>query len=173
MALQYGVPLKDLVNKFAHVRFEPSGFTGNQEIPIAKSIVDYIFRWLGSRFLSDDDKAMLGLIDRSALVDGRRPRRHGRRPRPASRRPPPAARATGSRPAYARPPRRFPPSASAYGHRHRFAQGDRRCGSDPVDTAPAKEELAVIATNGHANGHAANGNGERERRWRRCGRPSR
>ena len=52
VALQYGVPLKDLVNKFAHVRFEPSGFTGNQEIPIAKSIVDYIFRWLGSRFLS-------------------------------------------------------------------------------------------------------------------------
>jgi ribonucleoside-diphosphate reductase alpha chain len=52
VALQYGVPLRDLVNKFAHVRFEPSGFTGNQEIPIAKSIVDYIFRWLGSRFLS-------------------------------------------------------------------------------------------------------------------------
>ena len=69
VALQYGVPLRDLVNKFAHVRFEPSGFTGNQEIPIAKSIVDYIFRWLGSRFLSDDDKAILGLIDRSAVVD--------------------------------------------------------------------------------------------------------
>src|SRR5262245_40245455 len=68
VALQYGVPLRDLVNKFAHVRFEPSGFTGNQEIPIAKSIVDYIFRWLGSRFLSPDDKAMLGLVDRSAMV---------------------------------------------------------------------------------------------------------
>src|SRR5260370_10139023 len=68
VALQYGVPLKDLVNKFAHVRFEPSGFTGNQEIPIAKSIVDYIFRWLGSRFLGPEDKAMLGLIDRSAVV---------------------------------------------------------------------------------------------------------
>src|SRR5207244_6788865 len=70
VALQYGVPLRDLVNKFAHVRFEPSGFTGNQEIPIAKSIVDYIFRWLGSRFLSPDDKAMLGLIDRSAVGSG-------------------------------------------------------------------------------------------------------
>ncbi len=68
VALQYGVPLKDLVNKFAHVRFEPSGFTGNQEIPIAKSIVDYIFRWLGSRFLSPDDKVNLGLIDRTAVV---------------------------------------------------------------------------------------------------------
>jgi ribonucleoside-diphosphate reductase alpha chain len=69
VALQYGVPLRDLVNKFAHVRFEPSGFTGNSEIPIAKSVVDYIFRWLGSRFLSDDDKASLGLIDRSSVVD--------------------------------------------------------------------------------------------------------
>src|SRR6476660_715779 len=68
VALQYGVPLKDLVNKFAHVRFEPSGFTGNQEIPIAKSIIDYIFRWLGSRFLSPEDKVNLGLIDRTAVV---------------------------------------------------------------------------------------------------------
>src|SRR5260221_116976 len=68
VALQYGVPLRDLVNKFAHVRFEPSGFTGNQEIPIAKSIVDYIFRWLGSRFLTIEDKINLGLIDRSAVV---------------------------------------------------------------------------------------------------------
>src|SRR2546423_4524734 len=66
VALQYGVPLRDLVNKFAHVRFEPSGFTGNQEIPIAKSIIDYIFRWLGSRFLGPDDKAMLGLQDRAS-----------------------------------------------------------------------------------------------------------
>src|SRR5262249_49622088 len=43
--LQYGVPLKFLVDKFAHVRFEPSGWTGNQTIPYAKSIMDYIFRW--------------------------------------------------------------------------------------------------------------------------------
>jgi len=68
LALQYGVPLKDVVNKFAHVRFEPSGFTGNPEIPIAKSLVDYIFRWLGSRFLPGDEKGALGLIDRSAVV---------------------------------------------------------------------------------------------------------
>ena len=49
--LQYGVPLKFLVDKFAHVRFEPSGWTGNQQIPYAKSIIDYIFRWLGAKFL--------------------------------------------------------------------------------------------------------------------------
>jgi ribonucleoside-diphosphate reductase alpha chain len=62
IALQYGVPLRDLVNKFTHVRFEPSGFTGNPEVPIAKSIVDYIFRWMGSRFLSKDDRDALGII---------------------------------------------------------------------------------------------------------------
>ncbi|MEX1170857.1 MAG: hypothetical protein WEE50_12005, partial [Chloroflexota bacterium] len=65
VALQYGVPLRDLVNKFAHVRFEPSGFTGNQEIPIAKSLVDYIFRWLGSRFLTVEDQQNLGLQPRA------------------------------------------------------------------------------------------------------------
>ncbi len=64
IALQYGVPLHDLVNKFAHVRFEPAGFTGNSEIPIAKSIVDYVFRWLGSRFLSKDERDALGIINR-------------------------------------------------------------------------------------------------------------
>ena len=47
LALQYGVPLETLVNKFAHQRFEPSGFTKNPDIPIAKSITDYLFRWLG------------------------------------------------------------------------------------------------------------------------------
>ena len=53
-ALQYGVPLKFLVDKFSHVRFEPSGWTGNQQIPYAKSIMDYIFRWLGARFLGPE-----------------------------------------------------------------------------------------------------------------------
>jgi ribonucleoside-diphosphate reductase alpha chain len=52
--LQYGVPLKFLVDKFGHVRFEPSGWTGNQQIPYAKSIPDYIFRWLGAKFLGAD-----------------------------------------------------------------------------------------------------------------------
>ena len=51
VALQYGAPLGFLVDKFAHVRFEPSGWTGNRQIPYAKSILDYIFRWLGVKFL--------------------------------------------------------------------------------------------------------------------------
>jgi ribonucleoside-diphosphate reductase alpha chain len=61
MALQYGVPLEVLVSKFSHVRFEPSGFTKNPEIPIAKSLIDYIFRFLGSRFLSSEQRTDVGL----------------------------------------------------------------------------------------------------------------
>ncbi len=52
--LQYGVPLKFLVDKFAHVRFEPSGWTGNPQVPYAKSLMDYIFRWLGAKFLGEE-----------------------------------------------------------------------------------------------------------------------
>jgi ribonucleoside-diphosphate reductase alpha chain len=55
IALQYGVPLKVLVDKFSHARYEPSGFTNNPEIPIAKSISDYIFRWLGLKFLPKEE----------------------------------------------------------------------------------------------------------------------
>jgi ribonucleoside-diphosphate reductase alpha chain len=62
IALQYGVPLQTLVDKFTHTRFEPSGFTKNPEIPIAKSITDYIFRWLASKFLSRADKEAAGVI---------------------------------------------------------------------------------------------------------------
>jgi len=61
LALQYGVPLKVLINKFVHTRFEPSGWTNNPEIRIAKSVVDYIFRWLGLKFLSKEDQEALGL----------------------------------------------------------------------------------------------------------------
>ncbi len=53
-ALQYGVPLKFFVDKFSHVRFEPSGWTGNPQVPYAKSIMDYIFRWLGGKFLGPE-----------------------------------------------------------------------------------------------------------------------
>jgi ribonucleoside-diphosphate reductase alpha chain len=65
MALQYGVPLKALVDKFSHVRFEPSGITSNAEIPFAKSIMDYIFRWLAGKFLSVEENRALGLVNGS------------------------------------------------------------------------------------------------------------
>ena len=54
IALQYGVPLRALVDKFVNSRFEPSGYTGNPNIRYAKSIVDYIGRWLGAKFISPD-----------------------------------------------------------------------------------------------------------------------
>jgi ribonucleoside-diphosphate reductase alpha chain len=64
VGLQYGVPLPALVEKFAHTRFDPQGFTRNPEIPIAKSVMDYIFRWLASRFLPQEDRDRLGIIRR-------------------------------------------------------------------------------------------------------------
>jgi len=54
IGLQYGVPLKALVDKLINSRFEPSGFTGHPAIPYAKSVLDYIARWLGGRFISSD-----------------------------------------------------------------------------------------------------------------------
>ena len=69
-ALQYGVPLRDLVNKFAHMRFEPSGFTTNTKIPIAKSIIDYIFRWMAIKFLPRKDWQNIGIhVDEENLND--------------------------------------------------------------------------------------------------------
>ena len=62
MALQYGVPLRVLVDKFSHMRFEPSGFTKNPDIPMAKSIMDYIFRWLASKFLDGDAQQEVGIV---------------------------------------------------------------------------------------------------------------
>ncbi len=53
LGLQHGVPLRLFVNKFSHVRFDPHGFTKNPDIPITKSIIDYIFRWLGIKFLGE------------------------------------------------------------------------------------------------------------------------
>ena len=67
-ALQFGVPLKFMVDKFSHMRFEPSGFTKNKEIPIAKSIVDYIFRWMASHFLPVEEQDEAGVVRRDAPV---------------------------------------------------------------------------------------------------------
>ena len=67
-ALQYGVPLQVLVDKFSHVRFEPSGMTRNPEIRFAKSIVDYIFRWLASKFLSPEAQFHAGVNGREENV---------------------------------------------------------------------------------------------------------
>jgi ribonucleoside-diphosphate reductase alpha chain len=69
-ALQYGVPLQALVDKFSHVRFEPSGMTKNPEIRFAKSIVDYIFRWLATKFLSPEAQFHAGVNGRELEENG-------------------------------------------------------------------------------------------------------
>ena len=98
IALQYGVPLETLVQKFSYMRFEPEGITTNPEIPFAKSMPDYIMRWLASRFLDADVQEELGILTpevraRKAAEDaasrwpptrpngGRRPRRRTDRAR--------------------------------------------------------------------------------------------
>jgi len=66
-ALQYGVPLQVLVDKFSHVRFEPSGLTKNPDVRLAKSIVDYIFRWMATKFLSTEAQYHAGVNVRDEL----------------------------------------------------------------------------------------------------------
>jgi ribonucleoside-diphosphate reductase alpha chain len=67
-ALQYGVPLQDLVDKFSHVRFEPSGMTRNPDVRFAKSIVDYIFRWMAAKFLSPEAQFRAGVNNREDVT---------------------------------------------------------------------------------------------------------
>ena len=105
LTLQYGVPLEALVEKFSHMRFEPAGYTKNPEIPIAKSLVDYIFRYLASRFLTADLRARAGVISREengngngglAAPSSRRRAPWSRAPRPSRSRTAPTPRAATS-----------------------------------------------------------------------------
>jgi ribonucleoside-diphosphate reductase alpha chain len=154
VALQYGVPLRDLVHKFAHVRFEPSGFTSNPEIPIAKSIVDYIFRWMGSRFLPADERANLGLVDRSAAAESSvQPLNLGLGGASAAGSGGAGTSGSGSSPAAGQA---SPPEATTA-----VAAPE---GAVPA-TPPAREwpstESTATPPNGNGNGHAAgNGNGK-------------
>ena len=72
-ALQFGVPLQVLVDKFSHARFEPSGMTKNPDIRFAKSIVDYIFRWMATKFLSNDSQYHAGVNNREERRELDRP----------------------------------------------------------------------------------------------------
>ena len=116
IALQYGVPLETLVRKFAYMRFEPEGITTNPEIPFAKSMPDYIMRWLASRFLDADVQEELGHPHprgpRAEDGRGRRDRRLGRRLAGPQRR-------HGGGAAAAAPRRPATPQPAASGaHRH-------------------------------------------------------
>ena len=77
ISLQYGVPLRALVDKFCNSRFEPSGYTGNPKIRYAKSVVDYIGRWLGGKFISpdylDNDSAALEEVPAATAMSSAAP----------------------------------------------------------------------------------------------------
>ena len=75
-ALQYGVPLGDLVRNFSHMRFEPMGRTENRDIPVAQSIIDYVFRWLASKYMSPEEAYEVGVMTpeiKAALAAGQYP----------------------------------------------------------------------------------------------------
>lgn len=69
IGLQYGVPLKVFVNKFAHTRFEPSGATQNPNLPYASSIVDYVFRWLALKFLTPEERQAMSIHGEGNLIE--------------------------------------------------------------------------------------------------------
>ena len=87
LGLQYGVPLEVYVSKFSHMRFEPSGPTNDADIRIAKSLVDYIFRWLGKKFLDTETQQELGIMSPEVKAPPRRGERHPRGKRRRARRP--------------------------------------------------------------------------------------
>ena len=96
LGLQYGVPLEVYVSKFAHMRFEPSGMTNDPDIRVAKSIVDYVFRWMGKKFLDAEQQEEIGIMTPevepawrapTSPRGQRRPRRSQPRPRRRARRP--------------------------------------------------------------------------------------
>ncbi|MBI3083526.1 MAG: vitamin B12-dependent ribonucleotide reductase [Candidatus Omnitrophica bacterium] len=89
LALQYGVPLKVLVNKFGHVRFEPSGVTNHKDIRFAKSVIDYIFRWMALKFLPAEEAQQFKVTE----LPGAKPS-NGTAATPASSKPSPAAAAS-------------------------------------------------------------------------------
>ena len=99
MGLQYGVPLEVFVNKFAHSRFEPAGFTKNPDIPIAKSIADYIFRWLGMEFIPGYREA--NAPQRADVERAEPPPAVARASRSTATAPPPSPTSSTPRPSWA------------------------------------------------------------------------
>ncbi|MCI0356872.1 MAG: vitamin B12-dependent ribonucleotide reductase [Planctomycetaceae bacterium] len=127
MSLQYGVPLSDLVNKFSHMRFEPMGHTTNPDIRIAKSVIDYIFRWMGIRFLE-------GYREANSSLPKMLP---GAEDDDASARVPAATKASGP----------------GVGQGATQATSTQSVGSVAV-ASKAEAKLATSSANGHSNGAA-------------------
>jgi ribonucleoside-diphosphate reductase alpha chain len=143
MSLQYGVPLEDYVRKFSHMRFEPQGYTKNPDIRIAKSLIDYIFRWMGNTFLPGYKEASMGVIPKDEASSGEST--------DTETQPAPVAKKVGGR-----------PEAKSEGTKPAAKRKEPAPAPGPQPLAPQKNGHANGHTNGHANGHSngsTNGNG--------------
>jgi ribonucleoside-diphosphate reductase alpha chain len=145
LALQYGVPLTDLINKFSHLRFEPAGFTTNPDVPMAKSLVDYIFRYLATKFLSRAEQDVVGVVNRQmTLSEAEVSGEHASPDAPAEAGSSPEAAEPGSTSA----PRQDagdPPQVSS-------GQTDAAAGGE-AESQPLPglmDGLKIVATNGHS-----------------------
>ena len=130
-ALQYGVPLQALVDKFSHVRFEPSGMTKNPDVRFAKSIVDYIFRWMASKFLSPEAQFRAGVNNRDEVMETPSSRR--------ANRPKPAAIAAVSATVSSTRRRRLPRCRTRKTRRRARPAGRSWCGAAPATSAATAE----------------------------------
>jgi ribonucleoside-diphosphate reductase alpha chain len=150
MSLQYGVPLEDYVRKFSHVRFDPQGYTKNPDIRIAKSLIDYIFRWLGITFLPGYKEASMGVLPAAEASTAEVADDDGE-----------SAPSKGSgfgvqdKPIKPRPPVAEKGGPKAEGGRRKGEGGETAMLASPH---PASN-IPNPKSNGHTNGHHGNGNG--------------
>jgi ribonucleoside-diphosphate reductase alpha chain len=159
MSLQYGVPLEDYVRKFSHMRFEPQGYTKNPDIRIAKSLIDYIFRWLGITFLPGYKEASMGVLPSDLKIGDGSSAKHSANDLPVS-----DDSETNLPTMSAKKPTGSPKSTSggtgsAAGARTTApgsAGGTKSSGTAIKQKAPSPQSPAP---NGRSNGHSANGNG--------------
>jgi ribonucleoside-diphosphate reductase alpha chain len=151
MSLQYGVPLEDYVRKFSHMRFEPQGYTKNPDIRIAKSLIDYIFRWLGITFLPGYKEASQGVLPPDDASDdtSTAPGSTGGSGETAARGQRSEVRGQGQS-KKSKPPLADKPGPKTQGSKHKDSGPTATLAPSPQSPAPAK--------NGHTNGHS-NGNG--------------
>src|SRR5262245_37749525 len=145
MSLQYGVPLEDYVRKFSHMRFEPQGYTKNPDIRIAKSLIDYIFRWLGITFLPGYKEASQGILPKDDGDGDSGDADTQSTPVAAGKKP-----ATGGQKKSDAKPAGKPVAEKGT----KTESGKAKGGATATLAPPAKNGH----TNGHSNGHA-NGNG--------------
>jgi ribonucleoside-diphosphate reductase alpha chain len=146
MSLQYGVPLEDYVRKFSHMRFEPQGYTKNPDIRIAKSLIDYIFRWLGMTFLPGYKEASMGVLPAAEPSAGALEQ--------AASKPIPIGDESVTMSAYQKESKARPPAADKPGST-KPESGKRKGDGNATATLTPDTRYPTPHTNG--NGHSTNG----------------